>query len=115
MSQTAALLLSIVIEAAAAALLVRVWRRGDPARAVLAAALATLVTHMAVWRGVPPLADLVGYGPAVLLVEVVAVLAEAPAYRLVVPLGWRDALLASLIANAASTGIGLALYASGLA
>lgn len=115
MTQTTALLLSIAIEAVTAALLMRLWRSGNAARAALAATAATLATHMAVWKAVPAMAGAVGYWPAMLLAELAVVMAEAPAYRLIVPLDWRAALGASLIANAASAGIGLALYASGLA
>jgi hypothetical protein len=114
-TETTALLLSIAVEAAAAALLMRAWQHGNAARAALAAATATLLTHGAVWTGVPVLAEALGYGPAVLLAELAVVAAEAPAYRLIVPLAWRDAAAASLVANATSTGFGLALYALGLA
>jgi hypothetical protein len=47
----------------------------------------------------------------VALVESGVVLAESVAYRLIVPLPWRRALIASLVANGASTGAGLFYYA----
>ncbi|MCK8783894.1 hypothetical protein M0638_05800 [Roseomonas sp. NAR14] len=123
MTQTAAFLLSVLVEAVAAALLVAAagWGRlqsrpGSPsARAALAALAGTALTHPAVWHGVPPLADRLGYGTAVLLAEGAVVLAEAPAYRLLAALPWPRALLVSLLANAASTAAGLLLYALGRA
>ncbi|HKU95126.1 MAG TPA: hypothetical protein VJR58_07620 [Vineibacter sp.] len=115
MSEVDALLLSCAIEAAVAAVLVWRMRWGPAGRAALAAGLATLATHWIAWRSVLWLLDGLGYPAAVLLVETVVVAAEALAYRLIVPLDLRRALILSLAANAASTGAGLALYASGLA
>jgi hypothetical protein len=114
-SQSAALLLSIMIEIVVAATLTGMARWGPAQRAALAAALATLATHWAVWCSVLWLMPWFGYWPAVVLVEACVVAAEAVAYRLIVPLGWRRALAVSLAANAASACIGLTLYGLGLA
>jgi hypothetical protein len=110
MTQTAALTLSIAIEAVLAFALVRGLRWGGGIRAALAATVGTLITHPCVWYAVPRLEDSIGYASAVALVESGVVLAESVAYRLIVPLPWRRALVASLIANAASTAAGLLYY-----
>ena len=111
MTQTHALILSIAIEAVVAFVVVRGLRWGGGTRAALAATVGTLVTHPFVWYAVPRLEGPLGYGPAVVLIESGVVLAESVAYRLIVPLDWRRALPASLLANAASTGAGLLYYA----
>jgi hypothetical protein len=111
MSQATALILSIAIEAVIAFAMVRGLRWGSGARAALAATIGTLVTHPFVWHAVPWLEGRLGYDAAVALIESAVVLAESLAYRLIVPLAWRRALVASLVANAASTGTGLLYYA----
>src|ERR1700733_693268 len=111
MTQIQALTVSIAIEAVIAFIMVRGLRWGSGIRAALAATVGTLITHPFVWHGVPRLEAPLGYGAAVALIESLVVLAESVAYRVVVPLAWRHALPASLIANAASTGAGLLYYA----
>jgi hypothetical protein len=111
MSQTAALVLSIAIEAAVAFALIRALGWGSGLNAALAAAVGTLITHPFVWYAVPRLDGHIGYAGAVALIESGVVLAESVAYRLIVPLSWRRSLLASLVANAASTAAGLLYYA----
>jgi hypothetical protein len=111
MSQITALVLSIAIEAVIAFALVRGLAWGNGLRAAAAAAVGTLVTHPFAWRGIPQLEVVIGYGWAVAVVETGVVLAESIAYRLLVPLDWRRALIASLIANGASTAAGLLYYA----
>jgi len=111
MTETEALFLSIAIEAAVAFALVRGLGWGGGARAALAATVGTLFTHPFVWHFVPRLEAAFGYAAAVALAETGVVLAESVAYRVILPLRWRRALLASLVANAASTGAGLAYYA----
>jgi hypothetical protein len=71
-----------------------------------------LFTHPVVWVIVPPLETPLGYATAVVLVEAGVVLAESVAYRLIVPLAWPRALLASLIANGGSIAAGLGYYAA---
>ncbi|HEX2887944.1 hypothetical protein [Vineibacter terrae] len=115
MSQSTALLLSIMIESAVAAALVGAARWGSAPRAAVAAVLATLATHWAVWWSVLWLTPRLGYGPTVAAVEGAVVAVEAIVYRLIVTRRWPRALAVSLAANAASTGIGLALYGLGLA
>lgn len=115
MTEIDALLLSVAVEAPAAALLIRIMRWGTAWRAALAATLATLGTHWLAWRGILWLLPWFDYAAAVLLVEAGVVAMEAVAYRLIVPLGLRRALVMSLAANAASTVIGLMLYGLGFA
>jgi hypothetical protein len=111
MSQIAALALSIAIEAVVAFALIRVLGWGSSLNAALAATLGTLITHPIVWFLIPSLEAPIGYAGAVALVEAGVVLAESVAYRLIVPLSWRRSLVASLIANAASTAAGI-LYSA---
>jgi hypothetical protein len=111
MSQTAALVTSIAVEAVVAFMLIRALGWGSGLNAALAASLGTLVTHPVAWVLIPRLEGPIGYAGSVALVESGVVLAESIAYRLVVPLVWRRALTASLIANAASTVAGLLYYA----
>jgi hypothetical protein len=111
MSQTAALVLSVTIEAVVAFALIRALGWGSGLNAALAASLGTLVTHPVAWVLILRLENPVGYAGAVALTEIGVVLAESIAYRLLVPLAWRRSLSASLIANAASTAAGLLYYA----
>jgi hypothetical protein len=111
MSQTAALVFSIAIEAVIAFTLIRALGWGSGLNAALAASLGTLVTHPIAWVLILRLEHPVGYAGAVTLTETGVVLAESIAYRVLVPLAWRRALFASLIANAASTAAGLLYYA----
>lgn len=111
MTQAQALILSIAIEAIVAFVVVRGLRWGGGLPAALAATAGTLLTHPAVWWAVPRLEAGIGYAAALALAESGVVLAESVAYRYIGPLAWRRALLASLVANAASTGVGLGYYA----
>ena len=111
MTQLTALALSIALEAGIAFAVIRAAGWGSGINAALAASLGTLITHPFAWFAVPRLAGPIGYPAAVALVETGVVLAESVAYRLIVPLAWPRALAASLIANAASTTVGLAYYA----
>jgi len=111
MSQIQALLFSIAIEAVVAFALIRALRWGGGTRAALSATIGTLITHPVAWPAMLHLMAPLGYWAAVALVESGVVLAESVAYRLIVPLPWRRALIASLVANGASTGAGLFYYA----
>lgn len=115
MTEVDALLLSVAIEASAAAFLAWITRWGTPWRAALAATLATLGTHWLAWRSILWLLPWLDYPASVVLVEAGVVATEAIAYRLIMPLGLRRALVMSLAANAASTGLGLMLYGLGFA
>ena len=106
MEQLWALGVSVGVEAAVVALAARRLESGR-ARLALVAAGATLVTHPVAWQ-----AALWGYRHApvwatVLVVEALVTLGEACAYRAAGDLPWRRALLASLLANVASTALGI--------
>ncbi len=115
MSQWLALSISIVVEALVAASLVAGLRWGTASRAALSATLGTLVTHGFAWNGMLILMESLDYWIALLCVETAVVLVESLAYVLCARLSLGRALFASLIANGASSGFGLALYGFGLA
>src|SRR5947209_17064149 len=113
MSEFEALLLSAVIEAPIAWLIVR--RRAWPCRgaghAALAAAFATACTHPQLWAAVTTFAPDIGYVAAVALGEVAVVIVEAGIIGWAINLSTIRALGLSLAANAASFAAGLALAA----
>jgi hypothetical protein len=111
MSQPLALLLSIGIEALVASVMIAALRWGSPGRAALAASIGTLATHGFAWEGMLRLMEDMDYMLALTIVEAGVVAAESVAYLLVARLPVGRSLAASLVANAASTGFGLALYA----
>lgn len=107
MGQGAALALTLAVECVVVALLLR---RSGPLRAVAAAAAASLLTHPFAWRAAAALSPdqhLVG----TVVIEAVVVLVEAGVLRLLLPIDARRATVVSLVANAASFGVGLALMA----
>ena len=114
-TQASALLLSILIEAPVAAALVGGLGWGCAGRAGWAAALGTAMTHPVAWPAILWCSGMIGYWPGLLVTEGGVVLAESLAYYTVVPMPAGRALLASLVANAASTVAGLLLYAFGRA
>ncbi len=109
--QSLAMLASLALEAMVAAALLRAAGWGRPWRGALAAVAGTLVSHPFAWAGISLGMAPLGYWPAVLGVEALVVLAEASAYRLLVPMPWRRAVLAALLANALSSAAGLGWYA----
>jgi hypothetical protein len=115
MTQWQAELLSLAIEAPAALLVTALGFRLPGARALvmvtLAAVAGTALTHPVVWNGVLALAPRIGWMAAVAALEVFAVAGETVVYRLATALSWRRAALVSLVANAASFGVGLVLAA----
>jgi hypothetical protein len=115
MSQPLAQLLSIVVEVAVAAGLVRLGGWGSVRRVALVAAICTLASHPFAWWAIQQLNEPLGYALAVLAVEAAVILAETLVYRWAVPMpGWR-AFAVALAANVASTVFGLAIYALRLA
>jgi len=110
MDQLAALLASMVVEGVTVALLLARSGRGKLARGIGVAALSTLATHPFAWWSIGAGELVVGYWVAVVAVEVLVCLAEATAYRIVVPLEWPAALGVSVAANAISTLAGLLYY-----
>jgi hypothetical protein len=111
MDQLSALAASIAVEGITAALLLARQGRAKVLRGIAAAAVATVVTHPAAWWSIKALEPAIGYWQAVAMVEVLVCLAEAPAYRLLVPLRWPAAVAVSVAANAASMLAGLLYYA----
>ncbi len=111
MTEFEALMLSAMIEAPVAWLLVR-WR-GWPCRgaghAALASALATAMTHPQLWAGVNWLTAQIGYFPALALGEIAVVIIEAAVIAWAVALSPIRALLLSLATNAAFSVAGVVL------
>jgi hypothetical protein len=107
----ASLLLSLAVEAPAAALFVVVCGWGSARRAAGAAILGTLATHWLAWRLAVTLIEAPAYPLLFVAIEASVVLLESIAYRLVVPLKLPRALMTSLVANGASVGLGLLLTA----
>jgi hypothetical protein len=115
MTEPLALLLSVLVEAPVAHLLVARLGWGRPGRAALAAALGTVCSHPFAWSFSLTLADRLGYWPSVMVTEAAVVVFESLGYLVLVPLPPRRALLASLVANAASTAFGFLIYGLDLA
>ncbi len=111
MSQSLAMLLSIAIEAGVAFAMVEALGWGNGARAALAAVVGTLATHWLAWWTMLQVMDSVNYWVGFFGVETGVVLAESIAYFALEPLSARRSLCTSLVANGASLGFGLALYA----
>lgn len=114
-SERLALLISIGTELVVASALIVVLRWGSAARTALAAAIGTIMTHWLAWWAMIQLMDVLGYVAAFVLVETAVTLVEGIAYALLVPLRVNRALAVSLIANAASAGLGLVIEALDLA
>ena len=111
MPQGAALLLSLLTEAPAAAAATRGPGWGSAPRAAAVAVLATCATHPVLWDVLWELIPDHGYWPAVAVGEAGVVLVETLFYGLLVPLPWGRALAVSVAANATSFTAGLALAA----
>lgn len=108
--QSVAFVLSLAIEAIAAALLLRATRWASAWRGALAALVGTGVTHPFVWWGVTTFEEIAGYWPAVATAELFAVAVETVVWRLIAVSGWLRALICAAIANALSFAFGLAIY-----
>ncbi len=123
MSQWLALVLTAAIEVPLVwgLAVLRGWARGGRVSLLLAGIGVNLVTHPLLWLTEPALlrqfAAFPGAGVGLWLVGLVTleagiVLVEAIGYAAVVGLGFRRSLIASLLANATSLGIGLVLVLS---
>lgn len=108
-TQGEAMALTLVIEGITAAALAPVLGLRSWPCAVSAIAAST-VTHPVLWAVFYPATTLFGALTTPIL-EALVFLAEAPAYRLIARTRWDDALLMSLLVNAASWGTGEAIYA----
>lgn len=114
-TQTAALVLSVGVEATLAAILAHVSGWSSRLPAALAASLGTVATHPFVWRCVEILSDVVGYWPALAGMELTAVVIESIAYRILATATFGRALALSAAANSLSLAVGLSLYRFGFA
>jgi hypothetical protein len=107
MSQTTALLLTLLIEIPIAVGICKMgrWAPGELWQVALVSVGASLLTHPLLWMA----ADLVRTLPSLLLAETGIALLEGVVYAWAAGLGlWRGQLV-SLLANGASLGVGLAL------
>ena len=109
LTQLEAMGLTLVIEGTAAFALAPVLGL-RPAPCALAAILASTVTHPILWAVFYSVYAGLGALTTPVL-EAIIVLAEAPFYRTLARTRWDDALLMSLLVNAASWGAGEAIYA----
>lgn len=74
--------------------------------------LATGATHPFAWWAILHWSPALTWGGATALVELTLTALEACSYRFIVRVSWRRALLTSLLANAASFGVGQLAWAS---
>jgi hypothetical protein len=109
LTQMEAMGLTLVIESAAALALAPVLGL-RPAACALSAILASTLTHPILWAIFYSVHEVLGPLTTPIL-EAIIVLAEAPFYRVIARTKWDDALLMSLLVNAASWGAGEAIYA----
>jgi hypothetical protein len=100
--------LTLVLELAVATPLLR----GRRAARLVLVALANLASHPAVWFVLPDLG--LGWPAWLVCAELWAVIVESVAYRALLPVTTRRALLVALAANAVSLAVGLGLRALGL-
>jgi hypothetical protein len=100
--------LTYLIEAIAAVALAPALRL-SPLKCAGAAIAGSTLTHPILWAVFAPAHSLIGPLTTPIL-EALVVLAEAPAYRFLATPRWDDALLLSLLVNAASWGVGELIY-----
>ena len=109
MQEAVALGISAAVEAPIAVLIVygARWPSRGALHVGLAAAVATAVTHPQLWDAALWAYPRFGYGPSLLVLEVLVVLAEALLIAWMARLRWSHALVVSLAANSASCAAGL--------
>ena len=83
-------------------------RRAAAGRLALAFLAANLFTHGLLWTVWPALPG--SYGVRLLVAESAVVLVEGLVYGGLAGAGWRRGLVASLAANAVSTGLGMVMW-----
>ena len=108
-TQLEAYAITLALEAAVAALLAPRFE-ANSRRAALAAALGSAVTHPVFWPAAYWLYPALK-GFAVPALEAAVIIAESAGYRLLATPRWRNALILSALANAASWLTGALLYA----
>jgi hypothetical protein len=110
MDQGSALMLTLAVELPVVIVLLRrasvvvVWPR-----AVTVIVLASLVTHPLAWRVARALSP-DEYTLGIAIIEAVVVAVEALWLRALLPIGLKTAAITSLIANAATFGVGALLW-----
>jgi hypothetical protein len=109
LTQIEAMGLTLVIEGVAAFALAPVLGL-RPAACALSAVAGSTVTHPILWAVFYSVHAVLGPLTTPIL-EAIIFLAEAPFYRGIARTKWDDALLMSLLVNAASWGAGEAIYA----
>lgn len=109
MTQLEAMLLTFAVEALVAMGLAVPFRLSPP-RCALAAVAGSAVTHPVLWAVFHDVHAVLGAITTPTL-EFAIIALEAIAYRLLATRSWIEALLLSLLANAASWGAGEAIYA----
>ena len=107
-----ALTLTLAIEGIALFLFIRCYLKIGKAKlpdsqVLFSALIASSLTLPYLWFVIP--AFVFSYGAAVLVGEILVVLAEAAIYHFTLKLDWRKALLASFACNCASFLLGLAI------
>lgn len=110
MTQLDAFALTILIEGAAALFLGRLLRT-SPSSCALAAVIGSALTHPVLWTIYHDVRPVLGNLTTPVL-EVAVFMAEAPVYRMLAVRRWDDALLLSLLVNAASWLAGEIIYAT---
>lgn len=114
MTQAEALCLTLLVEAVAGAGL-GPWLRRPRWQVALCFVAASLCTHPVVWAANAALAAALPFAARAALLEVSVALVEAALAAVALRLAWRPALLAGVVANAASFGVGMGLWALGWA
>jgi hypothetical protein len=109
LTQLEAFALTLAVESVTAAVLAPAFQlsRG---RAALSAVAASAMTHPVLWLTFYEVYAVLGVMTTPVL-EAIVILAEAPFYRFIARVGWLDALLLSLLINAASWAVGELIYA----
>lgn len=105
MTQTTALILTLVIELPIAVGLARALGSRRDGLVAAAAVGASLLTHPILWMS----ADLLTTPLRLVGAELIVAAVETVAYALAAGLGWRKGLVVSVVANGASFGLGLLL------
>jgi hypothetical protein len=114
-TQTQAFLLTLVVELPLVAL--GAWLSGAPrgrlGPLLVVALAANALTHPLLWIVDAALAATLATPHRWTLLETAVVVVEGSAYAAIARLGWARGLLLALLANAASFGAGLWIYAHG--
>ena len=113
MTEFEAMLLSVAIEAPIAFAITAItrWPSRGPLNAAIAISLATAVTHPQLWTAALWLYPRIGYWPTAGVTETAVAVVEAAIVAWATALSPARALVLSVVANSASTLVGLLLFA----